>query len=213
MRKSNQAEIMKKGTFITFEGGEGTGKSTSIRFAVNYLRRRGKKVLLVRDPGSTKIGEDIRHILLDPQNKKMSLRTELFLYLAARAQMTDEIIRPALDKGMVVISDRFEDSTVVYQGYAGGWRLAELLKLVPFARGNVKPALTFLLDIDVRSGLKRAGRKDRMEHKPIAFHEKIRRGYRSLAKLEPKRFAVISTQASKQEVKKRIESILAHAFK
>lgn len=203
---------MSEGYFITFEGGEGSGKSTNIGFVVSYLKKLGKKVLLVREPGSTHIGEQIRHILLDPKNEGMSVETELFLYLAARAQLVSEVIRPALEKGTIVISDRFEDSTIVYQGYGGGFSLPKLKRMVKEARGNLVPRLTFLLDINEKVGLKRSGRKDRMEHKSIEFHKKIRRGYLALAKENPKRFAVISTHASKKEVKQQIESVLNRVF-
>ena len=154
---------MKKGIFITFEGGEGSGKSTHIACAADYLRKKKKKVLVVRDPGSTQISEAIRAILLDSKNQEMAMETELFLYLAARAQFVKEMIMPALQKGMVVISDRFEDSTVVYQGFAGGISPKRIQKIVPEARGNLVPQLTFLLDVSVEEGLRRAGRTDRME--------------------------------------------------
>jgi dTMP kinase len=202
----------RNGIFITFEGGEGAGKSTHIRFVANYFKRKGKRVVLVREPGCTAIGEQIRHILLNPRNQSMSLETELFLYLAARAQLIKEIIKPALKKGKVVISDRFEDSTIVYQGYAGGFPLAQLRKVCEQARGNLIPDLTFLLDLNVQEGLKRSGRKDRMEHKSIRFHERIRKGYLALAKQNPKRFVVISSNAPKWEVQRKIKEKLDHVF-
>ncbi len=203
---------MKKGVFITFEGGEGAGKSTHIRFVASYFRLRGRKALVVREPGSTPIGEQIRKILLNPKNKTMSLEAELFLYLAARAQLVNEVIRPALKKGVVVISDRFEDSTLVYQGYAGRFPIAWLKQIAGAARGQIVPKLTFLLDIDVEKGLKRSGRKDRMERKPVRFHERIRQGYLTLAKQDPRRFVVIFSEQSKQKVQKRIKAELDRVF-
>ncbi|MBI1977485.1 MAG: dTMP kinase [Candidatus Omnitrophica bacterium] len=203
---------MKKGIFITFEGGEGAGKSTHIRFAASYFRRKGRKVLLVREPGSTPIGEQIRNVLLHPKNKAMSVGTELFLYLAARAELVKEVIEPALKKGWVVISDRFEDSTIVYQGYAGGIPVSEVKKTAKQARGNLVPRLTFLLDLNVKKGLGRSGRSDRMEKKSLAFHGRIRSGYLALARQNPKRFAVISSAASKSEVQKKIKARLDHVF-
>ena len=202
----------RRGIFITFEGGEGVGKSTHIRFVASYFRRKGRKVLVVREPGSTPIGEQIRHILLHPKNKAMSVETELFLYLAARAQLVSEVIQPALQKGFVVISDRFEDSTIVYQGYAGGFPLTLLNEIAKAARGATSPNLTFLLDIDIKTGLKRSGRKDRMEQKSLRFHEQIRRGYLMLARKNQKRFIVISTQTSKEEVQKKIKVELNRVF-
>ena len=201
-----------KSYFITFEGVEGSGKSTQIRFCKNYLRKLGKRVLLVREPGSTKIGEQIRHVLLHPKNDKMSVETELFLFLAARAQLVSEVIRPALQKGMVVISDRYEDSTIAYQGYGGGFPLPQLKQIAQAARGNVTPNLTFLLDIDSEKGLKRAGRNDRIEKKALGFHKKVRRGFLALAKANPKRFVVISSRLSKSEVQKKIKEQLDHVF-
>lgn len=203
---------MNQGIFITFEGGEGTGKSTQIRFVASYFRKKGRKVLLVREPGSTPIGEQIRKILLSPKNKRMSVETELFLYLAARAQLVDEVIRPALQKGSVVISDRYEDSTIVYQGYAGGLALKGLKQIAKAARGALVPKLTFLLDVNVKEGLKRSGRSDRMEQKSLRFHQRIRRGYLTIAQQNPKRFVVISTGDSKQEVQKKIKKRLDYVF-
>lgn len=203
---------MKRGFFITFEGVEGSGKSTQIRFVQNHLRKLRKRVLLVREPGSTKIGEQIRHVLLYPKNDKMSVETELFLFLAARAQLVNEVIYPALRKGTVVISDRYEDSTIAYQGYGGGFSLPKLKQIVQAARGNVTPNLTFLLDIDSEKGLKRAGRNDRIEKKALGFHKKVRRGFLALAKANPKRFVVISTRLSKSEVQKKIKETLNRVF-
>lgn len=201
----------RKGIFITFEGGEGSGKSTHIKFVASYFKKKGRKVLVIREPGSTPIGERIRKILLHPKNT-MSVGTELFLYLAARAQLVNEVIQPALKRGTVVISDRFEDSTIVYQGYAGGVDLNVLKQLAKAARGALVPNLTFLLDVDVKRGLKRSGRSDRMERKSLRFHERIRRGYLVLAKQNPKRFIVVSTEASKAEVQKKIQMRLDHVF-
>ncbi|MBI3999116.1 MAG: dTMP kinase [Candidatus Omnitrophica bacterium] len=198
--------------FITFEGGEGAGKSTQIRFVASYFKRKGRNVLLVREPGSTPIGEQIRSVLLHPKNKAMSVGTELFLYLAARAQLVDEVIRPALKKGRVVISDRYEDSTIVYQGYAGGFALNQLKQVAKAARGELVPRLTFLLDVNVKEGLKRGGRSDRMEQKSFDFHKRIRRGYLALARKNSKRFVVISTKVPKQEVQKKIKTRLDHVF-
>ncbi len=198
--------------FITFEGGEGAGKSTQIRFVEAYFRKKKRKVILVREPGSTSIGEEIRTILLNPKNKEMSVRTELFLYLAARAQLVHERIFPALKKGYVVISDRFEDSTLVYQGFAGRLPLEEVEKAAKVARGKLVPDLTILLDVNVKEGLKRSGREDRMEQKSLDFHQRIRKGYLTLARQNKKRFVVISSERPKEEVSQKIKEALDHAF-
>ncbi len=203
---------MSRGILITFEGGEGAGKSTQIKFAASYFRKKARKVLVVREPGSTPIGEQIRNILLHPKNKKMAVETELFLYVAARAQLVKEVIEPALKKGIVVISDRYEDSTIVYQGYAGGLPVDFVGRIAAAARGKIMPRLTFLLDVNVRSGLRRSGRSDRMEKKPVAFHERIRNGFLSLARKNKKRFVVISTNQSQKEVTQKIKEALDHAF-
>lgn len=203
---------MSRGIFITFEGGEGAGKSTQIRFVEAYFRKKKRSVILVREPGSTSIGEEIRTILLNPKNKEMSVRTELFLYLAARAQLVHERILPALKKGYVVVSDRFEDSTIVYQTFAGGLLLKEVQEAAKAARGNLVPDLTFLLDVSVKEGLKRSGREDRMEQKSLNFHQRIRKGYLALTKQNKKRFVVISSEQSKEEVSQKIKAALDHAF-
>ena len=203
---------MKRGTFISFEGGEGSGKSTQIRFVASYFRRKRRKVLVVREPGSTRLGESVRKILLNVRNRNMSVETELFFYLAARAQLVREGIGPALRQGYVVISDRFEDSTLVYQGYAGGLGLARLATMVREARGNVVPSMTFLLDVEPRKGLLRCGRRDRMERKSILFHERIRKGYLLLARRYSKRFVVISSRLSKSEVRSAIRRTLDRVY-
>ncbi len=193
-----------RGIFITFEGTEGSGKSTNIRFVASYFRRKGKSVLLVREPGSTKVGEGIRTVLLDPRNKGMAKETELLLYLAARAELVRERITPALKSGKVVISDRFEDSTVAYQGFGEGISLNVIERLSQFVRGNLKPNLTFVLDIDPRKGLKRGGRYDRVEKKSDSFHLRVRKGFLVLARKEKKRVVIISAQQPLQQVQSQI---------
>lgn len=205
-----------RGYLITFEGGEGSGKSSQIRSAASYLRRKGRKVLVVREPGSTRIGEQIRKILLHPQHQSMVVETELFLYLAARAQLVREVIEPALRNGTVVVSDRFEDSTIAYQGYAGGLPLVgaegRAHQFVQMARGSLVPDLTFFLDVETKKGLRRSGRKDRMERKSIAFHKRLREGYHAIARNNRKRFVVIPSGLSKSEVRKRIRAVLDRVF-
>jgi dTMP kinase len=198
----------RRGCFITFEGGEGTGKSTQVQRAFIYLKKKRKKVIVVREPGSTKIGEAIRKLLLHPSNQKMSVETEFFLYLAARSQLVDEVIVKALQKGWFVICDRFEDSTVAYQGYAGKLPVSMVSRVAPAARGKLVPDLTFLLDIDPKKGLKRSGRKDRMERKSLSYHQAIRRGYLKIARKNKKRIILISTNTSKEVVQNKIRKVL-----
>ena len=200
--------MAKRGLFITFDGPEGCGKSTHSRLIVEYLRSKGKKVTHTREPGGTKIGEGIRRLLLDQRNKGMSVTTEAFLYLAARTQIVNQVILPALKKGRIVVCDRFQDATVVYQGYAGGLDITMLDKLGKIATAGIKPDLSIFLDIDTKLGLKRAGIKDRIEAKSIAFHRKVRKGYLALAKKEPSRIKVIKNEESIGKTQEKIRKII-----
>ena len=177
-----------KGKLITFEGSEGSGKSTQIDFVYRYLRRHNKAVILVREPGGVKISEKIRSILLDPAHKGMCPESETLLYMAARAQLVHEVIAPALNKGKIVLCDRFLDSTVVYQGYGCRVDLSLIDTVGRFATRRIKPDLTFLFDIEVKKGLARIKRKkDRIEKRSLAYHNRVRGGYRALARREKKR--------------------------
>jgi len=184
---------MPRGKFITIEGPEGSGKSTHSRLLCLYLKRNGYKVLHTREPGGTEIGEAMRSILLDKKNKDMSDACELFLFLAARAQIVEEVIKPALARGYAVVCDRFHDATVAYQGYGAGLDLKLIESTGKLATGGLKPDLTILLDVGTELGLKRAGVKDRMEIKSVRFHKKVREGYLKIAKKEPGRIKVIRT--------------------
>ena len=199
----------KTGYFITFEGAEGSGKSTQIKRAAAFIRKQGRQVVLLREPGGTRISEDIREIILNKKFKEMKPQAELLLYLAARAQIVREKILPALEKGKVVICDRFEDSTLAYQGYGRGFSLKDIewagRNLV---RGNLKPGLTFLLDIDPKTGMKRGGRHDRMERQSFAFHRKVRNGFLALARKNPGRCVIIDATQSIEEVSRMIRERL-----
>ena len=203
---------LKKGYLITFEGAEGSGKSTQIRFAVNFLRRKGHPVVVLREPGGTPSGEAIRKVLLDKRLKAMRPETELLLYLAARAQLVREKIEPALKQGKIVVLDRFEDSTLAYQGFGGGIPLRTIEGLSRYVRGLLKPNLTILLDVETKQGLRRSGRGDRVEKKSISFHERVRKGFLALAGREPRRFLVIPPHGSIPEVRKKIEEKLNERF-
>lgn len=197
--------MKKKGLFITFEGGEGAGKSTQIQKAAALLKKKGKKVLLLREPGGTEVSEAIREVILSTRHKKLTPETELLLYLAARAQIVREKIQPALEKGICVLCDRFEDSTLAYQGYGRGLSLDWIYKLSLFVRGKQVPDLTILLDIDPEKGLARGGRNDRMEKESLSFHQKIRKGFLAIAKKNRKRFLVVDSSRGPEEVFKMIE--------
>lgn len=195
-----------KGKFITFEGIEGCGKSTQIELFAEYLRSKGHKVLVTREPGGTEIGDQIREILLHPGNTSISPKTELLLYAAARAQHVEEKILPALKAGNAVLSDRYADATTAYQGAARNLPPDILKQLHLIATGNLVPDITFLLDLPAEVGLNRAksrneeeGHEDRFENERIEFHEKVREGYLAVAKAEPDRVIVIDAAGTVEE--------------
>jgi dTMP kinase len=182
--------------FITFEGPEGSGKSTQIRQLAATLEAQGLPVLVTREPGGTTIGNAIRAVLLDPARTEMSPRAETLLFNAARAQIVDQVIRPALTAGKLVLCDRYADSTLAYQGYGHGQPLEPLRRLGEYATAGLTPNLTIYLDIDVREGLKRkqaggAEEWNRMEEKALAFHQAVRAGYLQLAAADPNRWLVV----------------------
>ena len=203
---------MKQGIFITFEGPEGSGKTTHSRLLCGFLQKKGYKVLHTREPGGTLVSEKIRKILLDPKNKGMDVACEMLLYMAARAQIVKQKILPALAQGKIVVCDRFTDATLAYQGYAGGMDLKVIENIAGIVTKGLRPDITFLLDIDARAGLLRAGRsKDRMERKSILYHNKVRNGYISIAKKEPKRVKVLSSRGeitlAQEEIRKAVLKI------
>lgn len=183
--------------FVTFEGPEGSGKSTQIRRLAAALEAQNLPVVVTREPGGTAIGNAVRAVLLDPARTEMSPRAETLLFNAARAQIVDQVIRPALAAGKLVLCDRYADSTLAYQGYGHGQPLAPLRRLIDYATGGLVPNLTIYLDIDVRDGLLRkqsgtAEEWNRMEDKALAFHQAARAGYLELAAAEPDRWLVIN---------------------
>ena len=184
-----------RGFFITFEGIDGSGKTTQIKLLNEYLLGRGFDVVLTREPGGTEIGDEIRNILLNPQNKGMSSRTETFLFEASRAQLVEKVIRPSIENGKIVICDRFFDSTVAYQGIARGLGVKEILDMSLWASAGLVPDLTFLITIDVDMGQLRMENQlkkpDRIENEEKEFKEKISRGYLEVAKIFKERFEII----------------------
>jgi dTMP kinase len=188
---------LKKGIFITFEGVEGSGKSTHARLIYRYLKEAGYDTIFTREPGGTRVGERIRRILLNPDNASLCDMTELFLFEASRSQIVAEVIRPALRKRRIVVCDRFFDATTVYQGCANVMDKKEVMRLNGLATGGLKPDLTIVLDIDIRKGLRRATRrrkKHRMEKKSLIYHRRVREGYRDIARREPRRVKLMPTQ-------------------
>lgn len=187
--------------FITFEGPEGSGKTTQIQLLAAWLREKGQTVLATREPGGTVIGDRVRAILLDSDHREMQAQTEILLFSAARAQIVGQIIRPHLAGGGVVLCDRFADSTLAYQGYGRQLDLATLRLITAFATGGLQPDLTFCLDLPVDVGLQRkaagAGEEwNRMEQETLAFHSRVRRGYLTLAQAEPARWRVLDATQS-----------------
>jgi dTMP kinase len=204
--------------FVTFEGGDGSGKTTQIEGVETYLRGLNRPCLVTREPGGTALGKMIRSVLLEAGESEIAAPTELFLYLADRAQHVNEIIVPALKAGKIVLCDRFTDSTLAYQGYGRGIDISWLRQLNDAASGTVRPELTFLLDCPVEVGLARAVQRiarsqaarheDRFEREKMEFHEKVRQGFLDLARREPGRFRVIDAARSVAEVAKQIRAII-----
>lgn len=200
--KLKEVDTMKFGLFITFEGPEGCGKTTQIKLLAQFLEEQGMPYHISREPGGTRISNQIRKILLNPDNTEMVSKTELLLYAADRAQHTEEVIRPKLKNGITVISDRYFDSTTAYQGYGRGLDLDLVNKLNRIATGNLLPALTVLITLDPQIGLKRASRTsiedgftkdgDRLEQEALGFHNRVLEGYLRIAEQDKSRFLVIN---------------------
>lgn len=202
---------LRKGVFITLEGPEGCGKTTQSKLLCDFLKKEGYGVLLTREPGGTFVGEKIRDVLLNPGYKNVSKNTELMLFETARSQIVNEVILPALGKNKIVISDRFSDSTIVYQGYAGNLDIEKIKIIDKFATSDLMPDITILLDIDTKKGLERATshkKKDRMEMRPLSFHKKVRNGYLDLAKKNPKRIKIVKVSGGIEETFQKVKEII-----
>jgi len=198
---------MKKGFFLSFEGIEGTGKSTQARLLFERLREKGFDAVLTEEPGGTKIGHKIRELLLSPDHQEMTPLTELLLYFASRTQHLAQVIIPAVNRGAVVITDRFTDSTIAYQGYGRGIALHLLHSLDTIATEGMQPDITLLLDLDVETGLGRnrgINKTDRIELEDIRFHKRVRNGFLELAAQQPERIKLIDASLEKEEVRKRV---------
>jgi dTMP kinase len=196
---------VKRGLFLSFEGGEGSGKSLQARALAQALSDRGREVVLTREPGGTAAGERIRDILLHAREIPLSPEAQVLLFSAARAQLVREVIRPALDAGKIVIADRFFDSTVVYQGYGHGVSLQAIREVTALAVGTLVPERTFLLDVPVDVGLARSGWRaeakwDRFEADAADFHVRVRDAYLRLAAAEPRRFVVVAADRDEAQV-------------
>jgi len=205
------------GTFITFEGIEGSGKSTQIALLANYLTARGIRNVLTREPGGTLIGDQVRKILLDPANRSLDPAAELLLYAASRAQHLREIILPALANGMTVLCDRFSDATLAYQGYGRGLDIEMIRSLDRIVTTGMRPDLTILFDIEASRGIARArGRNNslgleaeaRFENEALAFHDRVRQGYLKLVAQEPDRIRIVDASGTSEAVQEQVRKIV-----
>ncbi len=209
--------------FLTLEGSEGSGKTSQLGPLMEYLRQQGFDVVAAREPGGTPISDQIRSVLMRLENTEMEQRTEILLFQAARAQLVEEVILPALRAGKVVISDRFADSTLAYQGYGYQRDIQRLQGIIDFATGGLKPDLTILFDIDVEEGLRRrkgsGGEWNRLDSLELDFYRRVRAGYHTLAQAEPQRWVILDASqpqeavqaALRQAVMARLQRSAAHA--
>ncbi len=197
--------------FITLEGPEGSGKSSQIIPLAEFLTERGFRTIATREPGGTEIGDQVRAVLTNLNNTSMHPRTEILLFLAARAQLVEQCIRPALAQGSVVLCDRYADSTLAYQGYGHGTDLNLLRQMLNFATGSLWPDLTILLNIDPEMGLqrKRGGREwNRLDAYELAFHQRVWQGYQELAHNEPQRWVVIDASQPIDKIQNQIRQVI-----
>jgi dTMP kinase len=198
--------------FITLEGPDGSGKTTQVAPLEEYLRQVGYDVITTREPGGTRIGNEIRQTLLNLRSEGMNPRSEILLFLAARAQLVEETIRPALQRGTLVISDRYGDSTLAYQGYGSGADLDTLRQLLRFATGDLQPDLTILFDLDAAEGIRRrqnfGGEWNRLDANPQEYHDRVRQGYLELAAREPQRWVVMDASQPREAVQANLRRII-----
>jgi len=205
-----------KGLFISFEGIEGTGKTIQSKLLYEHLIKKGYNVILTEEPGGTKIGLKIRDVLLSVENRGITPVTELLLYNASRAQHVKEVILPALTKGSIVITDRFTDSTIAYQGYGRGIDLELIESLERIVTDGVRPDFTLLLDLDVETGLLRnkgINKTDRLELEDVEFHKRVRNGYLQIAAKEPERIKLVNASEGIREIQGRIIDIVTSCIK
>jgi dTMP kinase len=197
--------------FITLEGPEGSGKTSHVPHLVEYLREKGIAIFPTREPGGTSIGEQIREVLHSLKNTEMHPRAETLLYQAARAQFVEQVVRPRLALGEVVLSDRYADSTVAYQGYGHQQDLEQVRALVRYATGGLVPDLTILLDVDVEVGIARKSRSmewNRLDAYTLEFHQRVRAGYLDMVKREPARWVMVDASQEWQQVQEQLRKII-----
>ncbi len=197
--------------FITFEGPDGGGKTTQLAELAHFLRQQGIEVLTTREPGGTSIGDQIRLVLSNLDNTEMHPRTEILLFQASRAQLVEQVILPHLGSGGIVLSDRYADSTLAYQGYGHQIDRVKLKTIVEFATNGLKPDLTLLLDIEVEEGLRRragGGEWNRLDAYELAFHQRVRQGYHELVQTEPGRWVIIDAGQPPDQVQAAIREVV-----
>lgn len=198
--------------FISFEGPDGSGKTSQLNALVPLLEAEGKTVLRTREPGGTEIGDQIRDVIMNMKNKEMSPRAEILLFCASRAQLVEQRIRPALAAGHIVVSDRFADSTLAYQGYGHGLDKDALTRLLHFATGGLKPDLTLLFDVPAEVGLRRRlsnhDEWNRMDDYALEFHRRVREGYLEMAAADPARWVVINADRPPEEIREDVVRIV-----
>jgi len=203
--------------FITLEGPEGSGKTSHIPHLVEYLREKGYIVFPTREPGGTSIGEQIREVIHDLKNVEMHPRTETLLYQAARAQIVEQVIKPRLADGEIVLSDRYYDSTIAYQGYGHQQDLEQVRQLVKYATGGLVPDLTILLDVDVEEGLKRkmqnAAEWNRLDAYTLEFHKRVRAGYLEMVTQEPTRWVLVDAGREWKSVQEELRKVIEGRLK
>jgi thymidylate kinase len=198
--------------FITLEGPDGSGKTLQIHLLEEFLTAKGYKVFCGREPGDTFIGEQIRQVLMDHQNKNMHPRTETLLFCAARAQLVQEVLKPHLERGDIVLLDRYADSTMAYQGYGHQFDLDLIRSLLHFATGGLRPDLTFLLDVDPQTGLERrqkgGGEWNRMDAYVLQYHQRVRQGYLEMAQADSQRWKIVDASRQPDVVQSDLQEIL-----
>jgi dTMP kinase len=202
--------------FITLEGPEGSGKTSQLTFLANEIKAAGFDLLLTHEPGGTPVGDQIRDVIMDLKNKSMRSSTELLLFLASRAQLVGEVIRPALEAGKVVVCDRYADSTLAYQGYGHGHDLEKLRQVVEFATDGLQPDLTVFFDLSVEQGLERRtkdGGWNRLDDYDLEFHQRVYQGYQALMKAEPQRWQRVDASLSPLEVAEQVKHIVLNFLK
>ena len=211
---------MSTGLFITLEGPEGSGKTSHMAPLTKWLEIQGRQVLATREPGGTAISEQIRAVIHDLKNQEMHPHTETLLYQAARAQIVEQVIRPALARGVIVLCDRYADSTLAYQGYGHQQDLNEVRALIRYATGGLQPDLTLLLDVDPETGLKRStqrrskgGEWNRLDAYELDFHLRVRAGYFELVKADPRRWVVVNAGMTWQNVQSALRQAISDRLK